>query len=119
MKAEYRAPGYQETAKKYIDEKPLFAIVCNACGAETMVPFLPDEREEVFCETCYKKRREEKRALSEAAAAEEAGTAREVGAVEAAVDLTSDKAPESNPGPPVEGGESLADDNSAADPDAT
>jgi CxxC-x17-CxxC domain-containing protein len=69
VRQEYRAPGYQESAQKYLDERPMFAIVCAACGEEAMVPFLPEEREEVFCEACYKKRIEEKRAAEAAAEA--------------------------------------------------
>ncbi len=70
VKAEYRSPGYQETTKKYIDEKPLFAIVCAECGADAMVPFLPDEREEVFCKECFAKKREAQRQAAEKAAEE-------------------------------------------------
>jgi CxxC-x17-CxxC domain-containing protein len=68
-KEDYRAPGYQDLKEKYIDEKPMFAITCNACGKDAMVPFLPDEREEVFCETCYAEKRREQ----QAAEAQEAG----------------------------------------------
>ncbi len=71
-KADYRAPGYQDIRQKYMDEKPMFAITCSACGKEAMVPVLPDELEEVFCQECYaemRKREREERRRQEAEAA--------------------------------------------------
>ena len=77
---EYRAPGFQGAAKKYIDEKPMFAIVCSACGIDAMVPILPDERDEVFCPECYKQRKAaEAAAKAEAAVRPEAETSGEAG----------------------------------------
>ncbi|MDD5308243.1 MAG: zinc-ribbon domain containing protein [Deltaproteobacteria bacterium] len=54
---EYRAPGYQELKERYADERPMFLADCAACGQKTMVPFLPEEREEVLCAGCLAKRR--------------------------------------------------------------
>jgi CxxC-x17-CxxC domain-containing protein len=35
----------------------MFSITCNACGAESQVPFKPDEGREVFCQACYRARK--------------------------------------------------------------
>jgi CxxC-x17-CxxC domain-containing protein len=53
---EYRSPAFRNIAEKYVDEKPMFAIVCDACGKKAMVPFLPDESEERLCKECYLER---------------------------------------------------------------
>ncbi len=50
---EYRAPGFAEYRDAYKDERPMFQIVCAACGKETMVPFLPEEKERPMCQQCY------------------------------------------------------------------
>ncbi len=52
--AEYRAPGYQASTEAYHDEKPLFAIVCASCGQDAMVPVLPEEKEILLCQDCYR-----------------------------------------------------------------
>ena len=52
--AEYRAPAYQDLREKYVDQKPMFAITCAACGVEAMVPHLPDEGEKPLCRDCYR-----------------------------------------------------------------
>jgi len=53
LKEEYRAPAYRELSKQYQDEKPLFEISCKRCGELAMVPFFPEEKEEVYCQECY------------------------------------------------------------------
>ncbi len=53
-KEEYRSPAYRDVAEKYVDEKPMFAILCAACGQDAMVPFLPEEKEVTYCQECYK-----------------------------------------------------------------
>ena len=55
---EYRSPGFQDIREKYKDEKPMFSIICAACGEEASVPFLPEEREQHFCQECYREKRE-------------------------------------------------------------
>lgn len=69
VKEEYRSPAFRDVQKKYIDEKPMFAIVCAVCGKEAMVPFLPDEREESLCKECYAEKRKAQ-ALDETAVAD-------------------------------------------------
>jgi CxxC-x17-CxxC domain-containing protein len=66
---EYRAPGYHDDRRKWMDEKPLFSIICSACGQEAMVPFLPEEKDNPMCPDCYQLH---KRMMAEDAAAEEA-----------------------------------------------
>ena len=94
---EYRAPGFQGMAKKYLDEKPMFAIVCASCGTEAMVPVLPDEREAVYCQECYKQRKAAEAAAraeaAEAAAAEAAGAGEAAGAEVAAGESEQDVPP--------------------------
>lgn len=58
-KTEYRSPGYGDVKEKYVDEKPMFSIVCDSCGKEAMVPFLPEEKETPLCQECYKAKRTE------------------------------------------------------------
>lgn len=58
LKGEYRSPGFQDLKTKYKDEKPMFSIVCAECGAEAMIPILPDPEKEVYCQECYKAKRE-------------------------------------------------------------
>ncbi|MDA1169109.1 MAG: type IV secretion system DNA-binding domain-containing protein [bacterium] len=35
----------------------LYDAICSNCGKETQVPFKPDPEKEVFCKSCYEKRR--------------------------------------------------------------
>lgn len=94
VKEEYRAPGFQGETKKYIDEKPMFSIVCASCGKEAMVPVLPDEREEVFCPECHKQRKAAKAAAAKAeaeAAEEKPPAATEAAGVEAAPPAIEDE----------------------------
>jgi CxxC-x17-CxxC domain-containing protein len=49
---EYRAPGFAEASRSYTDERPMFSIVCAACGKKAMVPFLPEEVERPLCQEC-------------------------------------------------------------------
>jgi CxxC-x17-CxxC domain-containing protein len=83
IREEYRAPGYQELSKKYVDEKPMFAITCAACGQDAMIPFLPDEGEKAYCKSCYAA---ERARLREEKVAAEALEVRD--AADAAADLT-------------------------------
>ena len=94
-KEDYRSPGFQDLKEKYIDEKPMFAITCQACGKEAMVPFLPDEREEAFCEACYAEKLREKQEAKEAEAREvESPLSREeIDAAEAPVDQPEPSTP--------------------------
>ncbi len=50
---EYRSPAYRDSKKKYMDEKPMFSIICSSCGIEAMVPFMPEEKEEPMCKECF------------------------------------------------------------------
>jgi CxxC-x17-CxxC domain-containing protein len=65
---EYRSPGYRDHREAWQDEKPMFSIICSACGKEAMVPFLPEEKENPMCTDCYKLHR---RMMTEEEAAEE------------------------------------------------
>jgi len=51
---EYRAPGFTDASRSYTDERPMFSIVCAACGEKAMVPFLPEEVERPLCQECYR-----------------------------------------------------------------
>jgi len=51
---EYRAPGFSDSSRAYSDERPLFSIICAACGEQAMVPFLPEEVERPLCRECYR-----------------------------------------------------------------
>jgi CxxC-x17-CxxC domain-containing protein len=51
---EYRSPGYHDHRAEWQDEKPMFSIICSACGQEAMVSFLPEEKENPLCTDCYK-----------------------------------------------------------------
>jgi CxxC-x17-CxxC domain-containing protein len=69
----YRAPAFREgndapRAQARAAPRPasppreprvreMFSITCNACGAESQVPFRPDEGREVFCQACYRARK--------------------------------------------------------------
>ena len=80
---EYRSPGFVEASKAWKDERPMFSIVCSACGQEAMVPFLPEEKENPLCQDCYKEQREREReaarlAEQEAARAQEEARAAQV-----------------------------------------
>lgn len=83
-KSDYRAPGYQDVRQKYVDERPMFSIICASCGQEAMVPVLPDELEEVYCQDCYGERRKKDREAHRqqaADAAEASASAQESGEV--------------------------------------
>jgi CxxC-x17-CxxC domain-containing protein len=69
---EYRAPGYRDHREGWRDEKPLFSIICSACGKEAMVPFLPEEKDNPVCTDCFKLHQ---RMLDEDAQADAAGEA--------------------------------------------
>jgi CxxC-x17-CxxC domain-containing protein len=86
IREEYRAPGYQDMSTKYKDEKPMFSVVCSACGQEAMVPFFPDEDKPVFCKPCYAAERTRRRAEAEAADKSEAADRSEVDEVASAPD---------------------------------
>jgi len=58
VRNEYRAPGFQDRAQEYRDERPMFSIVCSACGEKAMVPFLPEEVENPMCSECFRNQRE-------------------------------------------------------------
>ncbi len=51
---EYRAPGFSDSDHSFTDERPMFSIVCAACGQKAMVPFLPEEVERPLCAECYR-----------------------------------------------------------------
>jgi CxxC-x17-CxxC domain-containing protein len=77
---EYRAPGFKEYDRKNTDERPLFAIVCVACGQDAMVPFIPEEKEEPMCQECYRAhklllRKEAEKEAAQAAAEQAAAAA--------------------------------------------
>ncbi|MFO8072837.1 MAG: zinc-ribbon domain containing protein [Polyangia bacterium] len=73
---EYRAPGFAEYRDDYKDERPMFQIVCAACGKETMVPFLPEEKERPMCQQCYAEfKASQQRREAEGVATEEDGEA--------------------------------------------
>ena len=80
LREEYRAPGFQDMSQKYKDEKPMFSIVCSACGQEAMIPILPDEDKPIFCKSCYAIEREKRRAEREAAQKADAETETETAA---------------------------------------
>ena len=67
---EYRAPGFAEYRDRWRDQRPTFSIVCAACGQQSMVPFLPEEKERLLCEACHRKERALALAAEERAAAE-------------------------------------------------
>jgi len=62
---EYRSPGYHDHRQEWQDEKPMFSIICSACGKEAMVPFLPEEKDNPMCTECFELH---KRMLAEDAA---------------------------------------------------
>jgi len=66
---EYRSPGYRDHRDAWKDERPMFSMICSACGKEAMVPFLPEEKENPMCPDCFKLHQ---RMMAEEAAAEEA-----------------------------------------------
>ena len=37
--------------------RPMVSITCKSCGAESQVPFKPDEGRDVFCQACYRARK--------------------------------------------------------------
>jgi CxxC-x17-CxxC domain-containing protein len=51
---EYRAPGFAESSRGWTDERPMFSIVCAACGQKAMVPYLPEEVERPLCRECHR-----------------------------------------------------------------
>jgi len=59
---EYRAPGFSEDRDAWKDERPMFSLVCSVCGAKSLVPFLPEEKESPMCQECYKRHLEERAA---------------------------------------------------------
>jgi CxxC-x17-CxxC domain-containing protein len=40
----------------------MFSLVCSVCGAKSLVPFLPEEKENPMCQECYKRHLEERAA---------------------------------------------------------
>jgi CxxC-x17-CxxC domain-containing protein len=43
------------------DDRPMWDIVCDDCGKEAQVPFEPDGERPVYCQECYRKRRQRRR----------------------------------------------------------
>ncbi|MBN2530157.1 MAG: zinc-ribbon domain containing protein [Deltaproteobacteria bacterium] len=81
---EYRSPAFSDSGKRKVDQRPMFSIVCVACGEQAMVPFLPEEKDDPMCRDCYrehrellKKEQEEETRKATAAAAEEAAASKE------------------------------------------
>jgi CxxC-x17-CxxC domain-containing protein len=68
---EYRAPGFSEYKARWRDERPMFSVTCAACGQQSMVPFLPEEKERPLCTACHKIERDAARAAAETARAAE------------------------------------------------
>lgn len=54
-----RRPDRGEGGPPRGDVRPreMFSITCNSCGAESQVPFRPDEGRDVFCQACYRARK--------------------------------------------------------------
>ena len=51
---ECRAARRRERRGGY-GERPVYSVVCAACGVETTVPFEPTEGRPVYCKECYAK----------------------------------------------------------------
>jgi len=92
---EYRAPGFAEYKGRAKDEKPMFSIVCSACGQDAMVPFLPEEKENPMCQECYRAHREKLRAEQEQQAQEQ--QAQEQQAQESIADDVAESVPSDQP----------------------
>lgn len=57
---EYRSPAFANAAKSQqrTTERPMFSIICVACGEHAMVPFIPEEKDDPMCKNCYREHRE-------------------------------------------------------------
>jgi CxxC-x17-CxxC domain-containing protein len=51
---EYRAPAFGNSKRRGRVERPMFEIICVACGETAMVPFVPEEKEDPMCPACFK-----------------------------------------------------------------
>ena len=68
----YAEKGFQNEPKRCSDcrqarkhdrrqqrtHREMHTVVCDECGAECQVPFLPKEDKPVFCDECFAKKRE-------------------------------------------------------------
>ncbi len=53
-----RCPACREQRKRRRrEERPMHSAVCAECGAETMVPFQPTGERPVYCEECFRARK--------------------------------------------------------------
>ena len=50
----------KKNAQRSREPREMFPAVCTQCGAECMVPFKPNEEKPVYCDECFKARRESK-----------------------------------------------------------
>lgn len=65
----YAEKGFQNEPKRCADcrkarkrntrtQREMHNVVCDECGAECQVPFLPREDKPVYCNDCFKAKRE-------------------------------------------------------------
>ncbi|MBN2717594.1 MAG: zinc-ribbon domain containing protein [Deltaproteobacteria bacterium] len=94
---EYRSPAFSSREKVRVDQRPLFSIVCVACGQNAMVPFLPEEKDDPMCRDCYREHRELLRKEKE----EEARKAAAAAKAENADSASSEFSTESQAGAPA------------------
>ena len=52
--------GYRSEGGAPRGERTMHPAVCDSCGRETMVPFVPTSGKPVYCSDCFQSRREQR-----------------------------------------------------------
>lgn len=53
-----RCPDCRNRRRQEREQGVQYPIICAECGRESTVPFVPREDRPVYCEDCYRRRRE-------------------------------------------------------------
>ncbi|MBN1485471.1 MAG: zinc-ribbon domain containing protein [Chloroflexia bacterium] len=53
-----RCPDCRDRRRQEREQGVEYPIICAECGQEATVPFVPSEDRPVYCDECYRKRRE-------------------------------------------------------------
>ncbi|MEB3299574.1 MAG: zinc-ribbon domain containing protein [Candidatus Sericytochromatia bacterium] len=56
-----RQPVTQTSVPRDVTDRPRFPATCSACGCSTTVPFRPVQGRPVYCQGCFRPRRDEQR----------------------------------------------------------
>jgi CxxC-x17-CxxC domain-containing protein len=96
---EYRSPAFSAGERVKMDQRPMFSIVCVACGENAMVPFLPEEKDDPMCKDCYREHKELLRREREEEARKQAAELMATRETEAQVSAVPEESPQESESP--------------------